>query len=199
MHGIWLAGDHPYDFSNQGPSAKHINQDLFSSMKTHFDDSVKSGHADEILWTARKLRPQIPIYVVLIFVFFMLISLFIFHSMSAFRSLALAAIASIVALLPLVLGKFEYQADGSGVRKRPFGNKNKKEFEKVFNWSELSHASVLKHGFKYFKTLDEQKPVQRFLKIQFSDRYSGEIHVGKEDQDRVLGLFTDHGVPIRHR
>ena len=168
-------------------------------MKTHFDESVKSGHADEILWSARKLRPSTLIYVVLIFVFFMAISLFDFHSMSAARSLALGAIASIVALLPLVLGKFEYQADESGVRKRPFGKRNKKEFEKVFHWSELSHASALKHGFKYFKTLDEQNPVQRFLKMQFSDRYSGEIHVGKEDQDRVLGLFTDRGVPIQHR
>ena len=168
-------------------------------MKTHFDESVKSGHADEILWSARKLRPSTLIYVVLIFVFFMAISLFVFHSMSAARSLALGAIASIVALLPLVLGKFEYQTDESGVRKRPFGKRNKKEFEKVFDWSELSHASMLKHGFKYFKTLDEQNPVQRFLKIQFSDKYSGEIHVGKEDQDRVLRLFTDKGVPIQHR
>jgi hypothetical protein len=85
------------------------------------------------------------------------------------------------------------------VGKRPFGKRDKVAFEKIFLWSELTHASVLKHGFKYFKNLDEKNPVRHFVKIKFSDRYSGEIHAEKEDQDRILGLFTEQGIPIQQR
>ena len=168
-------------------------------MKTHFDNSIYSGHGDDIRWSARKLRPSILVHVILIFVSFMAISLFVFHSMTAVRSLALGALALIVALLPQVLGRFEYQADESGVSKRSMGNKDKEDFERIFHWSELTHVSLLKHGFKYFKNLDEKNPVQRFVRMQISDKYSGEIHVEKMDQDRIVELFTDQGVPVQKR
>jgi hypothetical protein len=127
------------------------------------------------------------------------VSQFVFHSPNAVRSLALAAFASIVALLPQVLGKIEYRANESGVGMRSHGKKDRQSFRKVFDWGELTHAVPVKHGFRYFKKLDEKSALRRFVKMQFSDWHSGEIHVEADDRDRVLGLLTDRDISNRHR
>ena len=173
--------EHSEDFARKDPGSGFENQ------------------STEIQWVARKVKRSVLVYVLLVFGSFMALSQFVFHSAGAVKSLALAAFAAIVALIPQVLRKIEYQANDSGVRMRAYGREAKGEFRKVFNWGELSHAVSTKRGFRYFKTLDEKGPVRRFMKLQFSDRYSGEIHVEPKDEDRVYGLLEERGVSIRQR
>ena len=173
--------EHSEDFARKDPGSGFENQSI------------------EIRWVARKLKPSVLIYVLLVFGSFMALSQFVFHSAGAVKSLALAAIAAVVALMPQVLRKIEYQANGSGVRMRAHGREAKGELKMVFTWGELSHAVSTKQGFRYFKTLDEKRPVRRFMKLQFSDRSSGEIHVEAEDRSRVYGLLEERGVSIRQR
>jgi hypothetical protein len=151
----------------------------------------------EVSWIARKLRPTILVYVLLIFATLMAVSLFVFQSTNALKSLAMAAVASAVALLPQVLSKIEYQANESGLGTRPHGKAGNQDFRLIFLWNELDHARFVKQGFKYIRNLDEKSPAKRFLKRQFSDKYSGEIRVDAEDRDRVYELLTERGVAIR--
>ncbi len=52
------------------------------------------------------------------------------------------------------------------------------------------------HGFKYYKTLNEASPIRRFWKAHFSDQFSGEVHVEKQDLERVLEIVDGGGRPF---
>ncbi len=99
-----------------------------------------------------------------------------------------AAVGAIGAATPGVLEKVGYQLTGSGIEKRKSDPKKPGEFTNVFRWDELSHIAPTRHGFKYFKVLNETNALVRFWERHLSDAYSGEVHVGKHDLDRVLGL-----------
>ena len=145
--------------------------------------------ADELdRWTARKVRPIVVLYVVLVFAAFMIVAFFVFHSMEAVKALLLAAVAAVGATVPGVMERTEYRMTGAGIDRRPVKPKQTRDFETVFAWSELDRIVPMRHGFKYFKTMDEQGPVRRFWNTHLCDRYSGEVHVECEDLDRVLGL-----------
>jgi len=175
-------------------------------MNSPIDDSGRSGQAEpfsknpqEFCWIARKLHPAILLQVLLVFAAFMAVSQFVFQSSGAVKSLALAAIAAIISLLPQALARFEYRADEAGVERRSISRKKGQAFGKVFSWEELSHMVPTRQGFKYFLRLDESSRLKRFFKMNISDKYSGEIHVEAKDRNRIRDLLANKDVPVRTR
>lgn len=162
------------------------------------DGSTVSGSSgSEILdrWSARKIRPIVVLYVVVLFAAFIATAYFVFDSVDAVKGLALAAVATIVATVPGIMERLEYRLTETGIDRK----KNKNEspgFTEVFRWDELSHVVPMRHGFKYFKTLDESNPLRRFWKTHFCDQYSGEVHVEKTDLGRVLQLVERRGITL---
>ena len=154
------------------------------------DGVAASGSSEpEVLdrWSARKIRPIVVLYVVAVFALFMAMAYFVFSSTEAVKALALAAVATVFATVPGIMEQIEYRLTQTGVEK-----KNKKNespgFTVVFRWDELSHVVPMRHGFKYFKDLNETNPLRRFWKVHFDDTFSGEVHVEKGDLERVLQL-----------
>lgn len=155
----------------------------------------KSG-ASEVLdrWSARKLRPIVILYVLGVFAAFIVVAIVVFHSQEAVMALLMAAGASVAATVPGVIERVEYRMTGSGVEKRPVKKEKTAEFKEVFRWDDLDHVVPMRHGFKYFKTLRETRPLGRFWKKHFSDQFSGEIHIEQQDLDRVLGMVARRGI-----
>lgn len=156
-----------------------------------------SGGVDRVVldsWTARKVPPIVMLYVVVVFLPFMVLAYFVFHSLPALKALAITAFGTIVALVPTIMEKVEYQLTEAGLQKRSANEKKTREFTTLFGWDELSHVIPTKRGFKYFKTLNESSPLRRFWKIHMSDAYSGEVHIEPEDLGRVSALLTERGV-----
>ena len=60
-------------------------------------------------WTARKMKPIILIYVGAVFIVFILLSYFIFHSGAAVKALAFTALGSILPLYLQVVSRIEYR------------------------------------------------------------------------------------------
>ena len=161
-------------------------------------EASHQGEAGNVHWISRKLRPITLLYVLLIFGAFIAVSHFVFHSADAVKALAIAAFAFIVALLPAILVKIEYRATDVGVEKRSIRAGNPGSYIDAFKWDELSHVVFVKNGFKYFKHMDAQNPILRFLYTQFSDNFSGEIHVERADWVRVKSLLIERDVSVRN-
>ncbi len=160
--------------------------------------AVANDHPEVLYqWSARKLHPIVLLYVAAVFGGFIVLSHFVLHSGTAAKTLAMAAVGSLVALVPAMLQKVEYRVIEKGLEKRPVGKGDAREFEIVFVWGELGHVVPMKHGFKFYKPLNESNPVRRFWKAHVSDAYSGEVHVGTADQARVLEILADHGISAR--
>lgn len=147
-------------------------------------------------WTARKIRPVVILYVLGVFAAFIVMSIVVFQSRDAVKALVVAAVGAVIAIAPGVVERIEYRLTASGVEKRTVKAKKPREFTGVFLWSELSRVVAMRHGFKYFKTLDESNPLRRFWKAYLSDQYSGEVHVEKDDLERVLDVVSRRGVSI---
>ena len=145
-------------------------------------------------WSARKLRPIVVLYVVAVFAAFIVLSIVVFHSQEAVKALVMAAVAAVAATVPGVLEKVEYRTTELGIEKRPLKKDRVAEFKQVFLWGELGHIVPMRHGFKYYKVLNETNPLRRFWKARISDQFSGEIHVDKQDLDRVLGTVERRGI-----
>ena len=147
-------------------------------------------------WSARKLHPITIFYVAAVFVAMMAVSYFLFHSLTGVKALALGAFGFIVPLFPGVINKVEYRLTESGLDKRPLKPKAPQDFEEVFGWDQLSHIVPMKNGFKYYRSLDDSNPLQRFWKTHISDAYSGEFHIETENLDEIRGILARHGIPI---
>jgi hypothetical protein len=147
-------------------------------------------------WSARKVQPIVVLYVLAVFAAFVALAHFVFQSPEAVKALVLATVAAVGATIPGALEKVEYQPTESGIEKRSLRQKEPGEFACVFRWDELSHVVPTKHGFKFYKTMNETNPFRRFWKLHVSDRFSGEIHVEKQDLGRVLGLVEGQGITI---
>ncbi len=162
------------------------------------DATALSGDASTVLdhWSARKVQPIVMLYVVAVFVVFIALSVFIFHSPEALKALVIAAVGGVAATAPGVLEKVEYRMTGSGIEKRTVNAKKPRPFKDVFRWDELSRVSRMKHGFRYDKTMPEASRLRRFWKKHISDGYSGEIHVERGDLDRVLAIVGRQGIAI---
>ena len=147
-------------------------------------------------WSARKVQPIVVLYVLAVFAVFAVVAHFIFHSTEAVKALAIAALGAVAATVPGVMERVEYRLTESGVEKRS-AKKSPGPFQEIFRWPELSRVVPTSHGFKYFKAMDEPRPLRRFWRRHFSDVCSGEVHVEREDLERVLGLVERQGGPVR--
>jgi hypothetical protein len=162
------------------------------------DAVALSGDGSEVLdrWLARNVQPVVVLYLVAVFAALIAVSHFVFDSAEAVKALVIAAVGTVGATLPSILGKVEYQATASGIEKRKVDEKKPREFEEAFSWDELSHVVPIKHGFRYFKELDETRSLRRFWKLHVSDQHSGVIHVEKLDLERVLGLVKRQEITV---
>jgi hypothetical protein len=132
------------------------------------------------------VAPIVLFYVVLVFAAFIALSLFIFHSADAVKALLIAAVGAVIATIPGVMEKIEYRMTEAGVEKRASKKRESGPYQEVFRWEELSRIVPVKHGFKYYKIMNETNPLRRFWKTHVSDQFSGEVRVGKTDLERVL-------------
>jgi len=160
---------------------------------------ANNNNEPEVLchWSARKMKPIILLYVAAVFGALMVPSYFVLHSTTAVKALALAAVASIVPLIPAVVSRVEYRLTARGFEHRPLGKKEPGEFKSVFQLDELSHVVPMRHGFKFYKPLNESNPFRRFWKAHVSDAFSGEVHVETVDRERVLDELAQRGIPER--
>lgn len=165
------------------------------------DVAASSSTGSETLdrWTARKIRPIVILYILGVFAIFIVLAIVVFHSQDAVKALLLAAVGAVGATVPGIMERVEYRLTGSGIEKRPVKKEGSADFKEVFRWDELSRVVFMRHGFKFFKSLAETNPLGRFWKTHFSDRFSGEVHVEKEDLPRVLEVVARHGVTISER
>jgi hypothetical protein len=145
-------------------------------------------------WSARKIQPIVLLYVTAVFVVFMLMAHFVFHSIEAVKALMIGAVGAIAATVPGVMEKVEYRMTESGLDKRAHNAKKPGPFKDVFRWNELSRVVPMKHGFKYYKPIDEPNVLRWFWKAHISDRHSGEVHVERDDIDRVMESVTRLGI-----
>lgn len=139
-------------------------------------------------WSAHKVQPVVVLYLVAVFGAFVALAHFVLHSPDAVKALAIALVGAVGATVQGVIDKIEYQITESGIEKRPIRKKKPEQFKSVVRWDELSRIVPMKHGFKYYKTLDETNPFRRFWKLHLSDRFSGEVHVERKDLERILGI-----------
>ena len=165
-------------------------------MVSHATASSRSGSVVLDRWLARKVRPVVVFYVVVVFVAFMAMAHFIFHSPKAVKALLIAAVGVVAATVPGVIEKVEYQLTESGIEKRVMKKKGSGGFADVFRWDELSHIVRMKHGFKYYKTVKEASLLRRFWKTHIIDEFSGEVRVENRDLGRILGIVERRGIAV---
>jgi len=161
--------------------------------------SVAASDEAQVLyrWSARRVQPVVLLYVAAVFVGMMSISHFVVHSAATVKALALTVVGAIVSLVPAVAGRMEYRLTEQGLEQRSPGEKKSGGFKHVFQMDQLSRVVPKRHGFKYYKKLDESNAVRRFWKLHFSDVYSGEVHAEATDQERVLEILSLNGIRCR--
>jgi hypothetical protein len=145
-------------------------------------------------WTARKVQPIIMLYVAGVFGAFMALSHFVFHSTAAVKALAIAAVGAMISMVPGVMAVEEYRLTDAGLEKRSLNEKKPRQFNRLFTWDQLHRVVPTRHGFKYYTSINEPRPMRRFWKTHISDACSGEVHAEPEDLDRVLGLLSERGI-----
>ena len=161
--------------------------------------SAASGDKNTVLhhWSARKLQPIVLLYTAAVFVAMMAVAHFGLHSVTAVKALALGTIGFCVPLVPMILSRMEYRLTEGGLERRPFDEKEPKEFKSIFQFDQLSHIVPMRFSFKFYRHFDETNPIRRFWKTHVSDAYSGEVLVEKADQNRVLEILAEQGIPRR--
>jgi len=147
-------------------------------------------------WRARTLRPVIGVYVAGVFVAFMVLAHFVFHSGEAVTALFFTAVGSLVALLPNMLARVEYRLTEAGLEKRPGGGREGRPFKKVFDWDELSHFVPTGSGYKFYKRIGPSGAVSRMMKLHILGDHSGEFHVERDDLPQVKKTLEHHRIPL---
>jgi hypothetical protein len=151
---------------------------------------------EELTWSARSVRPVIAVYVGGVFLAFMALAFFVFESVEAVKALFLAAVGSLVALVPNIITRIEYRLSGSGLEKRRLKGREPGGFEELFSWEELSYVTPTRSGFKFYKSIGSTHLLTRLLKLHFFSGYSGEFHVESDDMERVCAVMEQHRVPL---
>jgi len=159
------------------------------------DDSKSEDPAILHSWTARKLQPEVVLYVLAVFIGFIALALFVFHSSEAVFALAATAVGSIVPMIPMVLNRTEFQMTEVGLRKRTVSEKEPKAFKEVFSWEELSYTVPVKHGFKFFKRFEATNRISTFWKTHLTEGLSGEFQVESGERDAVLEVLAHYDIP----
>jgi hypothetical protein len=139
-------------------------------------------------WSARRISPLVVLSVASIYGAFLALAYFVFHSTGAVKGLALAAVGTLVPLLPALTRRIEYRITETGLESRPRRRENPDAFREVFRWDQLSHVVPGRRGFKFTKPNPGSNPLRRFWNAHFSDAFSGEVHLEAEDRERVLRL-----------
>jgi len=147
-------------------------------------------------WSARKMQPVVLVYVAAVFLVFIVLSFFVFHSMTAVMALAMTGVAATVPLVPSVLMRTEYRLTEGGLERRPLNRDDPQAYESVFRFEELGHVEPIEHGFKFYLPFDAPTALRRFWMKHISDEFSGEVHVEKQDQEKVVNLLAEQGVAI---
>jgi len=142
------------------------------------------------------VQPVVLLWVALIFLIFIALGYFGFHSMTAVKTLAMTAVASIVPLVPSVLGRVEYRITERRLERRVVNKREPAPFETVFRFDEVSRIVPMRHGFKFHRSLNEPRPFRRFWKAHLSDEYSGEVHVERADREVVFEELAERGFKI---
>lgn len=146
--------------------------------------------AEEICrWSARKMQPVVLIYVGLVFLIFILLSYFIFHSMDAVKALAITGGTFILTGLPAVTKRIEYRLTKHSLEQRPLVKNKVPTYSQVFPLDQFSHIKLMQHGFKFYLHRDEMNSLRRFWKMHVLTGYSGVVPVEKRDMERVLGVL----------
>lgn len=148
----------------------------------------------DIRWTARPVRPAVAVYVLCVFVAFMALAWFVFDSAEAVGALAASALASLVALAPMLARRVEYRLDGRGIFRRRVRPREESEFTLLCSWDDLVRLEPTAAGFKYFRQLPEAGSWTRFVMRHVSDRYSGELHVEPADRSDVTRTIAGHRI-----
>jgi len=148
-------------------------------------------------WSARKLNLTVLLYVGAVFVAFMALSHYVFQSDTAVKSLAITAVGFLVSLVPAVLKRVEYRLTERELESRPHNTKKPSVFTSVFELDQLSHIVPTRHGFKYYRPLNESNLLLRLWKAHLSEAFSGEVHVETVDQEGVLERLVRCGVSIK--
>ena len=143
----------------------------------------------EHTWLARKTRPVVALQVVGVFIGFMALAHFVFHSPEAVQALFAACVAALVSLVPGILTRMEYRLAAAGLEKRTASKQKEEEFQEVFRWEEVDRIVPTGAGFKFYKKVEERRPLNRLYKRNLSDSFSGEFQVEKEDRERVRSLL----------
>jgi len=146
-------------------------------------------------WQARTMQPIIIVfYIAVVFAVLIPLAIFVFNSIAGITTLVVTAVGAIVPLLPSLLSRVEYRLSESGIEKRPVRRQNPAPFKELFRFPELDYIVPLKHGFKYYKKMDSTTPLRVFINRNFSDKYSGEVHLEKADRRRILAHLAERGV-----
>lgn len=154
-----------------------------------------SDTAKEQVWEVRPVRPVMAFYVAAVFLAFMALAYFVFHSLDAVKALFLAAVGGIVSLVPSMVTRIEYSLTEEGLGKRRLTRKKAAGFKRVFSWGELSHVVPTSSGFRYYKRIAARNPLERFFRFHVLSGYSGEIRAEGDDRTRVLARVKAEGVP----
>ncbi len=149
-------------------------------------DSRESAPTAFRHWTTPGLPPVVLLYVVLVFAAFLAVSHFLLHSSTGTKALAIGAVGFLIPLLPKVLSRQEYRLTADGLERR---GGSQSGWRRLFAWDQLDRIAPTSHGFQFFLHLEEPNRVKRFWKLRFSDRASGEFHVGREDRHEVGSLI----------
>ena len=138
---------------------------------------------------------MIPVYVAGVFVIFIAVSFFVFHSTAAVKALVAALAASFLGLLPGFLSKIEYRLTEKGLEKRAVTEKKTGDFKTVYSWDQLRYVIPINHGFKYYLQSPETNPLRAFWNRHISDTYSGDISAEKQDRDTIIGILNARQIP----
>ncbi len=147
-------------------------------------------------WRARTIRPMIGVYVAGVFVGFMALAQFVFHSREAVAALFFTGVGSLVALLPNMMARMEYRLTEAGLEKRPRGGGEGRPFKKVFDWDELGHLVQTSSGYKFYKRIGPSGAVSRMIKLHLLGDHSGEFHVEPDDLPQVKSILEQHRIPL---
>lgn len=148
-------------------------------------------------WTARKMQPSVILYVILIYIVFIGLAYFVFHSATAAKTLAFTLVGIIVPLVPSILKRIEYKLTGHDLMSRTKTPDDKEEYKPVFALDKLDYIVKIKHGFKFYLSIEEKNSSGRFWKKHISDKYAGEVHVETDDVQKVFDLISELGINVK--
>jgi hypothetical protein len=149
-------------------------------------------------WSARRIAPVMAVYVTGIFLGFMALAWFVFHSRDAVTALVTALLGSLATLGAGIVSRIDYRITETGLEKRPRIAQRSGEYREVFRWEELEEVVPTRRGFRFAKRMDEPHPLRRFWRRSIVEGNAGEVHCEGPERTRVLDLVARHGrLPAR--